>query len=448
MEKEQDNNKIIADEKTIELLNAETDLAEKNLQKHGLSLQVLIFAVGVLIWLFMSSLYSIDPITKEHINIFSFANVVSLYMALILIWFLFLTIFLHINTSARNKRPLISMEHLSKVSYSLLPSHWLISLLYTSTLGILWLFLPFANISYVGMPISFVCYAIMFFLFFKLNIIYTKKVSYLIYENKYKYLDFLFSIIFIIGTMLSVYACFKEIDLTMLDVKYSFILFAITYLVDKILSSISKEGVYNTAIQIRRDFLSSRINEATVRKRLRFFITGETNGEALESEIQYINESLRIVRTTMRGVNDVLLELPQYIDKKSLTKEKVESIFSDILFLFNSINWKKSEIEKVTNELKILEKDFKKYNYDFRFQLGETPAPFQIHIVLLEMLSAVREEVNILERQKVNLFNQYEECFKKFIPESSQFIPMNDESRIKAIQNIFERHLFGSASGK
>ncbi|MGB2579457.1 hypothetical protein AAIR98_001376 [Elusimicrobium simillimum] len=447
MEKEQDKLNAMADEKILHLLDAETDLAEKNLQKHGLSFQVLIFAVAALIWLFL------EMLSDTSANPFCFPSVLQLYISLVLVWHICIVVWFRVDMLAIKKRALISTEHLSVLVYSLTPSCWLLSVIYTFGLAVLWLFFPLPKIYYFLIPISLILWSLFFYLFFYMNITYGKHISYTIPNSKYNYIDRVAFIVIIIGTVLSVFACFKELDLNMVDIKYAFMLFAITFLIDKILAIFSKSRLYNTTIKIKRDFLSNRISVATVRKRLRFFITGETCGEAIESELQRIRETItaKTIDIPFNTLKNLLPELLSYLKNNEKAEIGVDTIICrDLSFLLNFIAWKRSEIERIKIELKILEDDYQKFDYDFRFQLGETPAPFQIYEDLSDELAIIEGSVNILEEQQVNLFKEYMNCFAKIIPAVKEYSPLNSLEKIEKIKILLKEYVKGrkSASGK
>lgn len=444
MKKEQDKNKNIADEKIIELLNAETDLAEKNLQKHGMSFQVLIFAVAALIWLFLE-MFSTEK--------FSFLNVSQLYISLVLVWFFGIVVWFKVDALATKKRALISSEHLSVVLYRLTPACWLLSVIYTFGLAILWFFLPLSKIYYFLVPVSLILWALSFSLFFHMNITFGKHISYSIPNSKYNFIDEIAFIVIGVGTVVSIFSCYQELSFSIVDVKYTFILFAITFLVDIILKIFSKSRLYGTTIKIKRDFLSNRISVSTVRKRLRFFITGETHGEAIESELERISETLSAsgFRVPFNTLNNLLPELSAYLT----TNEKAEIgidiiICRDLSFLLNFFAWKRDEIEKIKKELKILETDYETFNYDFRFQLGETPAPYQMHADLEKELESIENEVNLLDEQRINLFKKYMDCFAQIVPDAAKYSPLDSKDKIEKVKILLKEYVKDrlSASGK
>lgn len=435
MEKEQDKNKNIADEKIIELLNAETDLAENNLQKHGMSFQVLIFAVAAMIWLFLGML------STEK---FSFLNVSQLYISLVLVWFLCMVAWFKVDALATKKRALISSEHLSVVLYGLTPACWLLSVIYTFGLAILWFFLPLSKIYYFFIPGSLVLWGLFFSLFFFMNITYGKYISYTIPNSKYYFIDKIAFIIIVIGTGISTFACYKELSLSIVDIKYTFILFAITFLIDRILKIFSKSRLYDTTIKIKRDFLSNRISVSTVRKRLRFFITGETHGEALESELERIKETLpsSLFNTRFNTLNNLLPEVPTYIKTNEKAEIAVNTIICPYLSsLLKFIIWKREGIETIKKELKILENDYEKFDYDFRFQLGETPAPYQVHADLERELESIENEVNLLDEQRINLFKKYMDCFAQIVPGTAKYSPLDSKDKIEKVKILLKEYV-------
>ncbi|WP_428898441.1 hypothetical protein Dip518_000639 [Parelusimicrobium proximum] len=447
MEKEEGKDNAIAGGKILELLNAETDLAEKNLQKHGLSFQVLIFAVAALIWLFLEMLSSVSE------NPFYFFDVFQLYICLFLVWLICIVAWFKVDMLAIKKRALISSEHLSVVVCSLTPSCWLLSAIYTFVLAVLWIFFPLPKIYYFLIPISLILWSLFFYLFFRMNITYGKHISYSIPNTKYNFIDQVAFAIISIGTVLSVFACYKELSLNMVDIKYAFILFAITFLIDRIVAIFSKSRLYNTTIKIKRDFLSNRISTATVRKRLRFFITGETHGEAIESELQRIRETIiaPTIDIPFNTLKNLLPDLLSYLKTNEKAEIGVDTvIYQDLSFLLDFIIWKKREIGRIKKELQLLKDDYEKYNYDFRFQLGETPAPFQIHADLSRELSIIEKAVSLLEEKQINLFKEYMDCFAKIIPTAKEYSPLDSLEKIEKVKILLKEYVKGrkSASAK
>ena len=448
MANEQEKN--IADEKIIELLNAETDLAEKNLQKHGLSFQVLIFAFAALIWLFLETLPDPQMISDTHPkNIFSFLNVSQLYISLVLVWFICIVIWMKVDMLAFKRRALISSEHLSVVVYRFTPSCWLLSVIYTFGLAVLWLFLPLSKIYYFLIPTALILWSLFFLLLFRISINYGKHISYIIPNSKYNFLDKLAFIVISIGTVISVFVCFKELNLSIVDIKYAFILFAITFLIDRILVIFSKSRLYDTTIKIKRDFLSNRISVSTVRKRLRFFITGETFGEAIESELQRIHETLsaRALTAPFNTLKNLLPELLVYLKTNEKAEVGVDIIICrDLSYLLDFFIWKREEIDRVQKDLKILEKDYQKFDYDFRFQLGETPAPYQIYEDLSKRLSSIVEEINLLDEQRINLFKEYMDCFAQIVPDTTKYSPLDSIDKIEKVKILLKEYVKGRLS--
>lgn len=354
-------NNNFKEENIKELLNIEADIAEKNISNSGLTIKVILFTIAGLIVMFLNMLQNNKFILKEILLIFLLMLFIYIFLSSI---HGFIKGILEEKSTA-----LIFQKQFSHSLFRYNPIIVAIFLLfYIFMIIIISLILPIQQLfCYIGLYAFFIP---IFVLYIILLIVSYRQMRYPYSvflpaqkANKKSYI-YIFSC-FIWGMCSVCYIIFEtNFENTIKSVSYAFIVFAVVFLIERLLVIYSDNNISQKISDIRIKFLLGEIDTQKTARMLKFYVIGENFKDRMLNILDDILNSILCQREFLNTTYECLQNIAKEIlEKNRLSNKKIlESINGSFFYYSKFINYFAKDLDNNKKNINLLQEDAYSFN--------------------------------------------------------------------------------------